>query len=253
MVDQLSEATDETIISCKGCQGTLHVSVAKCLHCGRSRRSTGYKNKTVAAVFAFFLGGFGAHRFYLGQWWGIFYLLFFWLWIPGFIALIEFIYFLVCDAKKWDKKYNEGMPASIGEKGNGPVIALVIIFGGFMFIALLGIVAAISIPAYQEYTLRAKLQQSHSSAKIVTHAVEHYTDLHHQLPESIDNLEIEREFITVFVDAVVVQHGTVYVTPNPDFGIEGQIIYTPSQSEAGLSWSCTHSTLADKYLPPECR
>jgi TM2 domain-containing membrane protein YozV len=48
------------------------------------------KNPTTAVLLALFLGGLGAHKFYLGQTGlGIVYLLFSWTTIPGWIALIE--------------------------------------------------------------------------------------------------------------------------------------------------------------------
>jgi len=56
----------------------------------------GEKNKVVAALLAFFLGGIGVHKFYLGQTgMGIAYLLFCWTGIPALIALIEGILYLV--------------------------------------------------------------------------------------------------------------------------------------------------------------
>lgn len=143
------------LIACSACSKEIHSTAAVCPHCGVSRRTSRYKNKVTAALFAFFLGGFGGHRFYLGQWWGIFYLLLFWLWVPGLIALVEFIYFLACDQQKWDEKYNEGIPAGPGDKGNGATTAILIVFGVFFFIAIIGILAAIAIPAYQEYAVRA--------------------------------------------------------------------------------------------------
>lgn len=49
-------------------------------------------NKIGYALLAFFLGGFGAHKFYAGKvGLGILYLLFCWTFIPGIIAFIEFI------------------------------------------------------------------------------------------------------------------------------------------------------------------
>lgn len=49
-------------------------------------------NKLVYALLAFFLGGLGAHKFYAGKiGLGILYLVFFWTFIPGIIAFIEFI------------------------------------------------------------------------------------------------------------------------------------------------------------------
>jgi TM2 domain-containing membrane protein YozV len=53
------------------------------------------KDRIVAALLAFFLGGLGIHHFYMGRpWIGIIYILFFWTLIPAFIALIETIYYL---------------------------------------------------------------------------------------------------------------------------------------------------------------
>jgi TM2 domain-containing membrane protein YozV len=48
------------------------------------------KDTTVAILLAIFLGGFGAHHFYLGRTGlGVLYLCFFWTLIPHIIALIE--------------------------------------------------------------------------------------------------------------------------------------------------------------------
>lgn len=66
------------------------------------------KNKTTAAVLAFFLGAIGGHRFYLGQiGLGIVYLIFCWTFIPAFIAFIDFIAFLVMSEESFNMKYNK--------------------------------------------------------------------------------------------------------------------------------------------------
>ncbi len=65
------------------------------------------KNKYVAAALAWFVGWLGIHRFYLGETTrGIFYLLFFWTFIPAIIAFIDTIMFLVMDDEKFDRLYN---------------------------------------------------------------------------------------------------------------------------------------------------
>jgi|GEM_PF-2224179 len=56
---------------------------------------------------AFFLEGFVAHRFYLGQTGlNFFYLLFCWTLIPAVIALVDFIAFLTMSKENFDLKYN---------------------------------------------------------------------------------------------------------------------------------------------------
>ena len=65
------------------------------------------KSKTTAAIFAFFLGGIGAHKFYLGQTGkGILYLLFFWTYIPSIIAFIEMIMLLTMSEQDFNMRYN---------------------------------------------------------------------------------------------------------------------------------------------------
>lgn len=65
------------------------------------------KSKTTTVILAFFLGGLGIHRFYLGQTGlGILYLLFSWTLVPCLIAFIDFIGFLCMSDEKFNRKYN---------------------------------------------------------------------------------------------------------------------------------------------------
>ena len=60
-----------------------------------------------AGLLALFVGGLGIHRFYLGQWWGLFYLLFFWTFIPAIIAFFEGIVFLCTSDEAWNLRYGD--------------------------------------------------------------------------------------------------------------------------------------------------
>lgn len=61
-------------------------------------------NKIAYCLFAFFLGGFGAHKFYVGKvMMGIIYLLFCWTGIPALVALVEAI---MAIAKQTDEAGN---------------------------------------------------------------------------------------------------------------------------------------------------
>ncbi len=52
--------------------------------------SASRKSDVAAILLAFFLGSFGAHRFYLRQnGWGVLYLLFCWTFIPHLVSFVE--------------------------------------------------------------------------------------------------------------------------------------------------------------------
>jgi len=70
------------------------------------------KDAAVAILLALFLGGFGAHHFYLGRTgMGVLYLVFFWTLIPAFVALIE-CFFLSGRVAR----YNDQVAAEIANK-----------------------------------------------------------------------------------------------------------------------------------------
>ena len=64
------------------------------------------KNKVTAGLLAIFLGGFGAHKFYLGRKGkGFLYLLFFWTYIPAIVGFIEGIMYLIASDEDFYRKY----------------------------------------------------------------------------------------------------------------------------------------------------
>lgn len=72
------------------------------------------KNKIVAALLAFFLGGLGIHKFYLGEnGMGILYLLFCWTFIPGVIAFFEFLGLILMSDQAFNAKYNGLLPGYV--------------------------------------------------------------------------------------------------------------------------------------------
>ncbi|WP_196216233.1 tellurite resistance TerB C-terminal domain-containing protein [Myroides albus] len=65
------------------------------------------KDKSVAALLAFFLGSLGIHKFYLNRpIQGVFYLLFCWTYIPAILGVIETIRYILMSSDKFNQKYN---------------------------------------------------------------------------------------------------------------------------------------------------
>lgn len=67
---------------------------------------TGRKNRVSAALFALLLGGFGAHKFYLGQTgMGVVYLLLCWTFIPSLVGMFEGISYLVSSDEEFRRRH----------------------------------------------------------------------------------------------------------------------------------------------------
>ena len=73
----------------------------------KSDLAAGKRNKWIALILAWLLGGLGAHKFYLGKiGLGILYLVFCWTCIPAIIAFIEVIIYLSMSDEAFAAKYN---------------------------------------------------------------------------------------------------------------------------------------------------
>lgn len=99
-------------VFCRGCGQPISELAPLCPRCGApqstisSKVGVAHKSKVVAALFAFFLGGLGVHKFYLGEiGLAIIYLLFCWTFIPSFIALIEGICYLAMSEESFHHRY----------------------------------------------------------------------------------------------------------------------------------------------------
>lgn len=97
---------------CSECGEVIKLKAEICPKCGvRQMPHPGSmagegKNRIAAVLFAFFLGGLGIHKFYLGRvGWGILYLLFCWSFIPAIIGFIEGIIYLTMTDNAFHAKY----------------------------------------------------------------------------------------------------------------------------------------------------
>ena len=71
------------------------------------------KSDVVAILLAFFLGSFGAHRFYMGETgWGILYLLFCWTFVPHLVSFVE-CFLLPGRVRRYNDRLAQGIAARI--------------------------------------------------------------------------------------------------------------------------------------------
>lgn len=99
---------------CSECGQLINIRAEICPKCGVrqsaissiGRASPSGRSRIAAVLFAFFLGGLGIHKFYLGSiGWGVVYLLFCWTFIPAVIGFIEGIIYISMTDNDFIQKY----------------------------------------------------------------------------------------------------------------------------------------------------
>lgn len=96
-------------VHCRDCGELISPNATTCPRCGGRQSlvsSNGRKSRAAAIILALVLGGLGVHKFYLGRVaQGLFYLLFFWTFIPAVIAFVEMIIYLTMSDEDFARKY----------------------------------------------------------------------------------------------------------------------------------------------------
>lgn len=228
---------------CTECGENINKKAVVCPKCGVAQKKP--VSKVALLLITFFLGGLGAHKFYLKKpWWGVLYLVFFWTYLPGLAALIEFVIYACTSEERLNEKYETG-------GGSVVVIVLVALFGG---IALLGILAAIAIPQYAEYTSRAKTASAIQAAEPLRGNVEAYIVKTGQYPHAGD-VPAATQSVPDVANIQMAEGGVVVVRFLPTQGqlADKTIEIAPVIANGQLSWNCSGGTLDSKYRPPRCR
>lgn len=126
-------------------------------------------------------------------------------------------------------------------------------------IAIIAILAAIALPAYQDYTTRAKVSELVvAAASCKTSITESYQTLN-VLPADLDASGCDTQS-TQYVTSIDVVAGVITVTAKTGAGAlpvaaAGNVVLKPvaNAGNAGiLDWTCSGS-IAQKFLPANCR
>ena len=140
---------------------------------------------------------------------------------------------------------------------SGCMIALII--GVVLFIPVVGILAAIALPAYQDYTLRAKVSTALPAAEPVKLAVVAHLQEHQACPSNDDaGFGPPASYASGQIDSITVGEFDTSLcglelrltVPGND-KLDGKAVWF-EYDPAGNSWQCS-SEIEDKYLPTHCR
>jgi len=131
-------------------------------------------------------------------------------------------------------------------------------------IAIIGILAAIAIPAYQDYTIRSKVSEGLALAGAAKLAVAETVDSTGSYPGTANisyGLPTAASIAGNYVSAVEAAGTTGIITITFNNSVGGNpsangntIQLTPDTTSIGaMKWVCCGGTMQPKYLPATCR
>ena len=127
-------------------------------------------------------------------------------------------------------------------------------------VAIIGILAAVAIPAYQDYTIRAKVTEglslaSSAKATVAENAASAIADKSTgwtppQETDNVTSVAVSDAGVITITYTAAAGGGTILMQPSDGAGALTNTAVVPSGS---IRWSCSGGTLDDKYRPANCR
>jgi len=119
-------------------------------------------------------------------------------------------------------------------------------------VAIIGILAAIALPAYQDYTIRAKVSEG-----VVIGSGAKATVSENLANGIVNTLCAGVSTGTTNITSLTCADGTGALSAAVTHGVGGigpvTIVLTPTNTTTGVTWACTNTGAGDQYVPAECR
>ena len=128
-------------------------------------------------------------------------------------------------------------------------------------VAIIAILAAIAIPAYQDYLIRAQVSEGMVLSSGAKAAVWDFVSNTGRFPPNNQSAGLAKNtsIIGSYVSSVDVTNGAIkvlYNGPKANSAITSAsqyLVLSPISHAGSIAWACTPSTVNPKYLPTTCR
>lgn len=118
-------------------------------------------------------------------------------------------------------------------------------------VAIIGILAAVALPAYQDYTVRAKVSEVMLAASSAKTAVSEAASTLNQLPATA-SVDVQSQQ-SKYVSSVTWDGSKITASARGDTTISGSTIEMAATYASGqVTWTCG-GTILSKYRPASCK
>ena len=122
-------------------------------------------------------------------------------------------------------------------------------------VAIIGILAAVAIPAYMDYVARSKISEGMAAMGACKTSISEYAQVNTKFPATIAESGCSST-ATKYVNGLAVTSGVITLTPewaNIDASASGTITLTPDGPPI-TKWDCAvGGATPKKYVPAQCR
>jgi uncharacterized RDD family membrane protein YckC/Tfp pilus assembly protein PilE len=178
--------------------------------------------------------------------------------MAGLTARKQALHDMIAGTLVVNKRYdaNQVKTASENPGSGASVLGVIVIVFFVLLIPVGGIIAAIAIPAYHDYSMRVRINQAISQTSAIQNNIEEYAVNSGYWPNNLEQAGIQKnQSNTPDYQLLLATEGSYFIVfKQPEELAQGRVKFVPQLANDGsYTWSCSGQDIRPSQLPKTCR